>query len=49
MTTNKSLIAVALPLEAIYKAFARGKPIRHVHPPRCNYGERDGRWRWRGR
>jgi len=34
MTTpyRKKLIEVALPLEAINKASARGKSIRHVHP-----------------
>jgi uncharacterized protein DUF1156 len=30
--TNKKLIEVALPLEAIHKASAREKSIRHGHP-----------------
>jgi len=32
MTTKKKLIEVALPLEAINKACAREKSIRHGHP-----------------
>jgi len=32
MTQNKKLIEVALPLEAINKAAAREKSIRHGHP-----------------
>ena len=32
MTTRKKLIEVALPLEAINKASAREKSIRHGHP-----------------
>ena len=32
MTTKKKLIEVALPLEAINKAAAREKSIRHGHP-----------------
>src|SRR4051812_2202588 len=32
MKTNKKLIEVALPLEAINKASAREKSIRHGHP-----------------
>jgi adenine-specific DNA methylase len=32
MTSRKKLIEVALPLEAINKASAREKSIRHGHP-----------------
>ena len=32
MTTQKKLIEVALPLDAINKASAREKSIRHGHP-----------------
>ena len=32
MKTNKKLIEVALPLDAINKASAREKAIRHGHP-----------------
>jgi putative DNA methylase len=32
MTYRRKLIEVALPLEAINKASAREKPIRHWHP-----------------
>ena len=49
MTTKKKLIEVALPLDAINKASAREKSIRHGHPARCTCGGRGGRWRRRGR
>ena len=36
MTYTKKLIEVALPLEAINKASAREKLIRHTHPSRLH-------------
>ncbi len=47
--TRKKLIEVALPLEAINKAAAREKSIRHGHPSTLHRGGRGGRWRRRGR
>lgn len=44
--TPKKLIEVALPLDAINKAAAREKSIRHGHPHRhCICGGRGARWR----
>ena len=41
MTPRKKLIEVALPLDAINKASAREKSIRHGHPPTLHLsGER---------
>jgi len=46
---KKKLIEVALPLEAINKASAQEKPIRHGHPRRFICGGRGDRWRPRAR
>lgn len=43
------LIEVALPLEAINVASARGKSIRHGHPSTLHLCGRGGRWRRAGR
>ncbi len=45
----KKLIEVALPLDAINKASAREKSIRHGHRAHCTCGGLGGRWRRRGR
>jgi len=44
VTQRKKLIEVALPLEAINKASAREKSIRHGHPSTLHVW-RVGRWR----
>ena len=49
VTPRKKLIEVALPLDAINKASAREKSIRHGIRVRCICGGRGGRWRRQGR
>ena len=49
MTTKKKLIEVALPLEAISKACARKKSIRHGHPSTLHLRWARQRGRPRGR
>ena len=45
MTARKTLIEVALPLEAINKASAREKSIRHGHPSTLHLWRLSDRWR----
>ena len=47
--TRRKLIEVALPLDAINKAAAREKSIRHGHRLPCICGGRAGHWPRRGR
>jgi putative DNA methylase len=49
MINRKKLIEVALPFEAINKASAREKSIRHGHPITLHLCGRGGRWQRRGR
>lgn len=49
MTPKETLNEVAFPLEAINKASARERSIRHGHPSNLHLWWAQRRWRRRGR